>query len=188
MQRITVAKTAGFCFGVNRAVDLVYRLSDEQKKVRTLGPIIHNPQVVDDLKQRGVMILSGPEEAHPGDTVVIRSHGVPGKVYEQLREMKVDYVDATCPFVAKIHQIVAEKSKEGYTVIIAGDRNHPEVLGILGHCSGECYVIQNEKELISLLNTVKNKAILIAQTTFHTTFWENCVKSAKKTMYKYRFF
>jgi ribosomal protein S1/(E)-4-hydroxy-3-methyl-but-2-enyl pyrophosphate reductase len=180
MPKITVAKTAGFCFGVNRAVNLVYQLSDEKKQVKTLGPIIHNPQVVEDLKHRGVEILSAPEDARPGDTVVIRSHGVGQNVYDTLVQMGVSYVDATCPFVSKIHQIVSQKSKEGYTVIIAGDQNHPEVLGIRGHCTGECYVIQNAEELVSLLKTVKNKAILIAQTTFHTIFWENCVKSAKK--------
>src|SRR5699024_4353245 len=118
--KITVAKSAGFCFGVDRAVELVYRLVDEGKKVCTLGPIIDNPQVVDDLTQKGVRILSSPKEAGPEDTVVIRSHGVSEQTYDDLRQMGAVYCDATCPFVAKIHRIVSEASKEGMTILIAG--------------------------------------------------------------------
>lgn len=178
--RITVAKTAGFCFGVNRAVDMVYRLAETEQRVKTLGPIIHNPQVVEDLKRRGVEILDTPEEAQPGDTVVIRSHGVGQWVYDALDRRGIQTVDATCPFVAKIHRIVSEHSAQGDTVIIAGDKNHPEVLGIQGHCTGECFVIKDGQELAEVLSRVKNRVILVAQTTFHAEFWRNCVEIAKK--------
>ena len=103
---ILVAKTAGFCFGVNKAVSAVYKLLDEGRTVCTLGPIIHNPQLVADLEKRGVRIVGSPDDVPPGAMLVIRSHGVPASVYDRLREREVDYLDATCPFVAKIHRIV----------------------------------------------------------------------------------
>ena len=134
--KITVAKTAGFCFGVDRATQLVYRLANEGKKVCTLGPIIHNPQVVNDLSQKGVRIVSSPDEVCPGETLVIRSHGVSHDVYRQLYEKEVPFEDATCPFVSKIHHIVSEYSSKGYVVLIAGNPSHPEVEGIAGHCKG----------------------------------------------------
>lgn len=180
---IQVAKTAGFCFGVNRAVDLVYELAQTRQSVKTLGPIIHNPQLVEDLSRKGVGIISAPEEAEKRDTVVIRSHGVGQDIYNKLAQMQVDYVDATCPFVSKIHKIVREKSQKGYVVIIAGDKNHPEVLGIKGHSVGETYVIKDQEELLECLKKIAEEgdkqAILVAQTTFNTNIWENCVESAK---------
>ena len=96
---IRVAKTAGFCFGVNRAVETVYKLLDEGKTVCTLGPIIHNPQLVEELGRKGVRIIDAPEDAKAGETVVIRSHGVPPEVIEKLKALGVDYKDATCPYV-----------------------------------------------------------------------------------------
>lgn len=189
---ITLAKTAGFCFGVNRAVNMVYDLAKTNAVVKTLGPIIHNPQVVEDLSKHGVLIIKTPSEALQQDTVVIRSHGVGQDIYDELSALQVDVVDATCPFVSKIHRIVREKSSEGYVVIIAGDKNHPEVLGIKGHSVGETIVIKDEKELLECLQILhkngKNKAILVAQTTFNTTFWEDCVNNAKKLYTKLIFF
>ena len=176
---ITVAKTAGFCFGVNRAVDLVYHLVEEVTSVKTLGPIIHNPQLVDDLSQKGVSILDSPQQARSGDTVVIRSHGVGQQVYEELERPGIHLVDATCPFVAKIHKIVVEHSAAGETIIIAGDKNHPEVLGIQGHCQGECYVVKDEQELLEVLKNIKKPAIMVAQTTFHANLWRKCVEIVK---------
>ena len=176
---ITVAKTAGFCFGVNRAVDLVYHLVEEVTSVKPLGPIIHNPQLVDDLSQKGVSILDSPQQARSGDTVVIRSHGVGQQVYEELERPGIHLVDATCPFVAKIHKIVAEHSAAGETIIIAGDKNHPEVLGIQGHCQGECYVVKDEQELLEVLKNIKKPVIMVAQTTFHANLWRKCVEIVK---------
>jgi len=181
---ITVAKTAGFCFGVDRAVTLVYRLAEEGKRVCTLGPIIHNPQVVDDLAEKGVRIISSPDEAKEGEILVIRSHGVSENVYARLREMEIPYEDATCPFVAKIHRIVSEYSEKGYLVLIAGDPDHPEVVGIAGHCKGEAKVFRNEGELKTLIETDPHSAdfptIVVSQTTFQQKIWESCRKTAKK--------
>ena len=138
--KITVAETAGFCFGVDRAVRSVYDLLDKGAKVCTLGPIIHNPQLVSDLESRGVRIVGHPEDVKTGETLVIRSHGVGKDVYERADKIGADVYDATCPFVAKIHKIVGEHSADGYTVLIAGDPNHSEVIGITGHCVGEFFV------------------------------------------------
>ena len=117
---VTIAKSAGFCFGVNRAVEMVESCAAEGKHVVTLGPIIHNPQVIEDLEKKGVIIISEPEEAPKGYEVVIRAHGVTAETYEKLEKSGVKYTDATCPFVTKIHRIVEEKSKPENIVMIAG--------------------------------------------------------------------
>lgn len=190
--KITLAKTAGFCFGVDRAVNMVYDLSESKKTVCTLGPIIHNPQLVSDLASKGVNIINTPNEAIKTDTVVIRSHGVSHSVYDELQKLNLDYVDATCPFVSKIHKIVREKSMQGYTIIIAGDKNHPEVLGIKGHSVSDTYVIKNKKELIECLDMLKKHGktdiILVAQTTYNTKIWSECIKIAKKVCTNLIFF
>ncbi len=181
---ILVAKTAGFCFGVNKAVSAVYRLLDEGKAVCTLGPIIHNPQLVADLEKRGVRIVSSPEEVPEGATLVIRSHGVPASVYDRLRELSVTYLDATCPFVAKIHRIAERYSQAGYAVLIAGDPDHPEVIGIQGHCRGPSFVFSNLEGLTDLCENeaiLKEKpVVLVSQTTFQVETWEKCSQFAKK--------
>ena len=132
MATVRLAESAGFCFGVNKAVDTVYRLLSEGKRVCTLGPIIHNPQVVEDMAARGVSIVSSPDEVPEGAVLVIRSHGVPAAVYDQTEELGLSVCDATCPFVSKIHRIVKERSRAGDTVLIAGDAAHPDVMAAVG--------------------------------------------------------
>ena len=182
--KITKAKTAGFCFGVNRAVNMVYELLDSGKKVCTLGPIIHNPQLVAELEGRGVRIVSSPEEVKEGETLVIRSHGVEKAVYDKAYNLGVDVADATCPFVAKIHKIVAENSAKGAVTIIAGDKDHQEVKGIIGHCVGEYFVVASEEELDVVLENEKkiseNDLILVSQTTFNAQIWGKLQKKLKK--------
>ena len=181
---VRLAKSAGFCFGVNNAVNQVYQLLDEGKQVCTLGPIIHNPQVVDALAARGVRIVEDPADTPEGYVLVIRSHGVPESVYDAIRQQEIPYCDATCPFVAKIHRIVATHSAEGATVLIAGDPNHPEVLGIRGHCHGEVCIFRNEDELEKCLTQqdIPNEKpyIMVVQTTFNKEVWKKCEKKAKK--------
>ena len=116
MADITVAKTAGFCFGVNRAIEIVNRLLDQGKRVYTLGPIIHNPQIVAALEQRGVTIVSQPGQVQPGGILVIRSHGVSLDILREIERLGIEYADATCPFVGKIHQIVFSASEKGVPV------------------------------------------------------------------------
>ncbi len=182
--KITLAETAGFCFGVNRAVNMVYDLLEKGEKVCTLGPIIHNPQLVEELRKKGVRIVECPEEVADGETLVIRSHGVSSQVMKDAQKCNIKVADATCPFVAKIHNIVSEKSKNGYITLIAGDPNHQEVKGIIGHCFGECYTLQNLEELENLLNSHENIAekpiIMVSQTTFNAEIWDKYQKKLKK--------
>ena len=181
--QITLAKTAGFCFGVNRAVTMLYDLVNDGVRVSTLGPIIHNPQVISDLERRGVKILESAENASPDTKIVIRTHGVEKDVLSFCEEKHFDYIDATCPFVKKIHKIVNENSKPDLPVLIAGDKNHPEVVGIKSYCKGKCYVFNSAAELDSIFNNVdfdeKNPFIVVSQTTFSTKEWEKCVKKIK---------
>ncbi|MBQ4626484.1 MAG: hypothetical protein IJB45_04450 [Clostridia bacterium] len=125
--RITLAKTAGFCFGVDRAVNQAYEFAETGKKAVTLGPLIHNTQVTNDLASKGVGVIDSPAQAKEGETVIIRAHGVAKSVYEELENAGVEICDATCPFVKKIHSIVAENSSESVPVLVAGDPEHPEV-------------------------------------------------------------
>ncbi len=185
-KQIQVAATAGFCFGVARAVRLAYDAAGGGGRVCTLGPIIHNPQVVDDLARKGVRIADNVQDIMPGETVVIRSHGVGADVYEALRQGGHAFVDATCPFVAKIHWIVAQESAAGRDILIAGDPSHPEVQAIVGHLApgGHGYVISTPDELDKLLDLhpewVEEGPTMVSQTTFQLFLWEICKKNLKK--------
>ena len=155
MQIIT-AKTAGFCFGVNRAVNIIYKMLDEGRSVCTLGPVIHNPQVIEDLSSRGVQIISDPSEVPKGYEVVIRAHGVTKEITEKLDELGVYYTDATCPYVLKIHKIVIEKTNSNNILLIGGDDTHPEVCGFRSHAKGESFVFRNADELMQHLTENNN--------------------------------
>lgn len=178
--QITLAKTAGFCFGVNRAVNMLYDLVAEGVNVCTLGPIIHNPQVIEDLQNRGVNIIGNIEEAINDKKVVIRTHGVERDILEYCEENNLDYIDATCPFVKKIHKIVQKNSSESLPVLIAGDKKHPEVVGIKSYCAGECYVFNSADELENIFNqhsfNEEKPFIVVSQTTFSIKEWKKCVK------------
>ncbi|MCD7823356.1 MAG: bifunctional 4-hydroxy-3-methylbut-2-enyl diphosphate reductase/30S ribosomal protein S1 [Oscillospiraceae bacterium] len=182
---ITVAKTAGFCFGVDRAVKIAYETAEKRagSKIYTLGPLIHNPSVVSDLESRGISVINSPSEADAGDTVIIRSHGVGKAVFEELERRGVNIIDATCPFVTKIHKLVAERTLAGDLVLIAGDKEHPEVQGILGWAdtngSGSAEVFPNCVELVKLLrkNCEKSKkgVAILSQTTYNIRMWNQCI-------------
>ena len=181
---ITVAETAGFCFGVNRAVNTVYELVDKGYKVCTLGPIIHNPTIVNELAEKGVRIVAEPSETKADETLVIRSHGVAESVYEICKKEKINVVDATCPFVAKIHSIVKERSEAGDVIFVAGDKNHSEVIGITGHCGKEFFVFSDEDELAKIAENnpeIAQKSIsVVSQTTFNAKKWSKIQKIIKK--------
>lgn len=173
---IETAKSAGFCFGVDRAVKLVYQALDAGKRVATLGPIVHNDAVVGDLNDKGARILSAPEELEPGETLIIRAHGVPKAVHDALSQRGCCVIDATCPFVERIHKIVAEQSALGRHVFIAGDPEHPEVQGIVGHCSGNCTVFRDKSELNCLIDRKLPKRLaIVAQTTYNKIAWADCI-------------
>ena len=127
---VRIAKSAGFCFGVSRAVELVEQAAAEGKQVVTLGPIIHNRHVVNKFKELGVGVIDAPQDAKAGQTVIIRSHGVSRAVYEALEQQGVEIIDATCPFVKRIHTIVSRAEEEGRLPVIIGTPTHPEVEGI----------------------------------------------------------
>jgi 4-hydroxy-3-methylbut-2-enyl diphosphate reductase len=181
---VILAKTAGFCFGVDRAVNMAYELANSDARAATLGQLIHNSLVTDDLAAKGVRIISSPAEAQRGETVIIRAHGVAAEVYEELNGTGAEICDATCPFVKKIHRIVAENSGEDTEVFIAGDPNHPEVIGIKGHCKGEVNIFNSEAELDEIIrNDGKNydkRIIAISQTTFSQKVWKICKEKIKK--------
>lgn len=180
---VTVAKSAGFCFGVSRAVELVESSAGAGKRVVTLGPIIHNRHVVDKFRRLGVGVIDTPEQAQPGDTVIIRSHGVGRQVYERLKARDVQIVDATCPFVKRIHGIVSRAQEEGRLPIIVGTPTHPEVEGIAGWC-GECRVFESKEALESWAKSqgnLKNLAVcMVSQTTSTESLWKMCGNFAKK--------
>jgi 4-hydroxy-3-methylbut-2-enyl diphosphate reductase len=170
---------------VNRAVTIVNNLLEEGKKVTTLGPIIHNPHMVAELAERGVEIADTPNDLSSMDrTLVIRSHGVPQSVIDEIEQKGISYENATCPFVSKIHQIVKDNSREGKVILIAGDENHPEVQGIVGHCEGEHYIFKNYEDLGKLLKKLENieniSICVVAQTTYDVKEWKNCLKLLKK--------
>ena len=177
---IKVAETAGFCFGVSRAVRIVEELAAEGKSVCTLGAIIHNPQKVRELEEKGVRIVASPEEVKQGEILVIRSHGVPRSVIDRIEQLGIEYKNATCPYVQKIHRIVAEHSRKGETVLIAGDRDHPEVQGIIGHCVSEYHTFIDSAELTGLIDKfplLKNTPVcVVVQTTFNKSEWKNSLK------------
>ena len=151
--KVKVAKTAGFCFGVKRAVDKVYQLIEEGvSPIYTLGPIIHNEEVVSDLESRGVQVIRAEElDQIRGGTVVIRSHGVGRDIYQKLKENNLEYVDVTCPFVLKIHRIVEKESLAGRQIFIFGDPKHPEVQGICGWCHGPYRVLKNREDVENMI-------------------------------------
>lgn len=195
---LTVAKTAGFCFGVRRAVDTVYEQlerisSTSSPKLFTLGEIIHNAQVVEELDSLGAVAVDSLEKLleleeqlsqqnRPYIPVIIRSHGVPKNVYEVLDSRSIPYIDATCPNVKRIQKIV-EEQPEGTLVLIAGDAVHPEIQGIIGHCNVTCVTFTSAKELAEFTenhaNLSKMNSVMVAQTTFNTSEWQKCVETAK---------
>ncbi len=180
---ITVAKSAGFCFGVNRAVELVEQEAASGKRVFTLGPIIHNRHAVNHFEKMGVGVLQNAQEAPAGATVIIRSHGVSRDVHEQLRMQNVEIVDATCPFVKRIHDIVSNACQEGRLPVIIGTRAHPEVEGIAGWCE-DCRIFETPEELEKWAQSgevaLDLPICMVSQTTSTEYLWKMCVQIAKK--------
>ena len=188
--QIIRAKTAGFCFGVDRAVKLTYDLLAQGRKVATLGPLIHNAQVVADLEEKGAVTCPDIDAVPDGYEVIIRSHGVPRTVYDKISTRRLAYHDATCPFVAKIHKIAMEADKIGALLLVAGDADHPEVQGIVGHTTGPVRVFADLEQLQKLLPELlqQESIYVVAQTTFRVESWENCKGFLKKECTKAKIF
>ena len=178
---IRVAKTAGFCFGVARAIDNAYKCAeDKSRRYCTLGPIIHNAQVVSDLQSRGISVVESLTELTSDATVIIRTHGVPASVYRELDAKNIPYLDLTCPFVKKIHTIVKEHYELGYRIIIIGDKSHPEVIGINGWCGDSALIIES-LEQAETLDLPFEKVCIVAQTTFNKNIYKKIIFFLKKT-------
>lgn len=185
---VELAKTAGFCFGVKRAVDTVYQQIEQYRgeKIFTYGPIIHNEEVIRDLRSHGVEVLNDEEELKTADAdvVVIRSHGVAKYIYDILEERGITCVDATCPFVKKIHKIVAEKSAEGSYIVIVGNGEHPEVQGIRGWAGEQVTVVQTQEDAERFeLPDKDQKVCIVAQTTFNYNKFKELVEIISKKRY-----
>ena len=183
---VKVAKTAGFCFGVQRAVDKVYELIGScPNRLFTLGPIIHNEEVVNDLEKKGVRVASEDDlrTLPKGSTVVIRSHGVGKEVYDHLEEYGLSYVDVTCPFVLKIHRIVEKESRAGAHIVIIGDPDHPEVVGICGWCMGPYTVIRTEQDALDFVFPADKNICIVSQTTFNYNKFKDLVEILSKKRY-----
>ena len=183
---VIMAKTAGFCFGVKRAVEQVYEQIDTAKRpIYTYGPIIHNETVVKDLEEKGVRVLNTEEElkALTGGTVIIRSHGVGKHIYEILEERQITVVDATCPFVKKIHRIVEQQREAGRRVIIAGNARHPEVEGIRGWGDDNILVVEDASQIDNLPIRQEEKLCIVSQTTFNYKKFQDLVEKFEKKGY-----
>lgn len=174
---IIIAKSAGFCFGVNRAIETVY--SELKKgKICTYGSIIHNKEVINDLQQKGVQIIEDIDNIEQGQTVIIRSHGVGPQIYKSLEQKNIKYVDCTCPFVKKIHNIVKKNYEMGNNIIIIGDRFHPEILGINSWCDNNGIIIEDEAQALNQ-NLQNKKYIVVSQTTFSKQGFNNIISILK---------
>jgi (E)-4-hydroxy-3-methyl-but-2-enyl pyrophosphate reductase len=177
--KIKVAKTAGFCFGVDRAVRLALEAGADGG-ASTLGPVIHNSHVIERLEKQGVGQINGADEAGKGDTIIICSHGAPGETYARLEAAGVRYIDATCPNVKRIHNIVSSENEKGRLVVIFGDRDHTEVKGISGWCD-DFLIIEAMKELEQALPHIKDRPFsVVFQTTFDIELRDECINFIKK--------
>ncbi len=188
---VNVSEYAGFCFGVDRSVKIVYNILDTGKKAVTYGEIIHNPDVIRDLDEKGVRIINSADEIESVDdneTVVIRSHGVIRHVFDVLEQKGISYTDGTCPFVRRIQNIVSEKSASGYQVVILGDKNHPEITGIVGHCQNVPFICSDCDELFDFFKknctNLKKSVAIVAQTTYNINMWEKCTLLVRDTFPK----
>ena len=180
-----LAEHAGFCFGVRRAVDKVYELAETEKKVYTYGPIVHNEEVVQELEHKGVQVVNTPEELSrvKDGVVVIRSHGVSEEIYRLMEEKHIRYVDATCPFVSKIHRLVEKHSREGRWIVIIGNDHHPEVEGIKGWSLTKTCVISSAEEAESLSIPENEPICVVSQTTFNYNKFKDIVEILEKKRY-----
>lgn len=186
MTEILLSKSAGFCFGVKRAVDTVEKLLSDGKSVATLGELIHNPSYLDSLKKRGVRIVRDVSELRDGETLVIRAHGVEKCKLDYMKDHNIDYVDATCPFVSKIAKIVDENTSEDSVLLIAGDENHPEVIGFRSFSHGESFVFDSAESLRKIISEknyfAEKRVVVVAQTTFNVDEFEKIQKILKKDL------
>lgn len=182
---VILAKSAGFCFGVKRAVDTVYEEIEKGGIIYTFGPIIHNKEVVNDFLEKGVKEINSLEELDslPKGTVIIRSHGVAKNIYEGIEERGFSIIDTTCPFVKRIHNTVNTESEAGKTIVIIGNDGHPEVEGIKGWCANKAYVVGTKEDALALKGVIKGDVCVVSQTTFNINKFKELVEVLKNICY-----
>lgn len=182
---VKLAKTAGFCFGVKRAMEQVYEQIGKGEKIYTYGPIIHNEEVVKELEKKGVTVIHSDEELSSlkEGIIVIRSHGVSKEILEKMKRQGLTCLDATCPFVKKIHRIVAEESAKGKDIVIIGNDKHPEVEGIKGWCETPATVVESEEEAQNFTTDNPNGVCIVSQTTFNYNKFKDLVEIFSKKGY-----
>ena len=181
--KVLLAKSAGFCYGVKRAVELAAKTGEETGGCWMLGDLIHNSHVVEDLARRGVRKTEDPAGLAAGDTVVIRSHGVPKRIYDRIEENGLSCVDATCPFVKRIHKIVQKESEEGRQIVIIGNAGHPEVEGIMGWAKGPAFVVESAEEIEKIPLKQDSTLCIVSQTTFNYKKFKELVEIFEKKGY-----
>lgn len=182
--KISVAKNAGFCFGVKRAISLARKMLEERNKICIMGNIINNPGIVLELESKGARTVSSLSEVGTDETLIIRTHGVKKEILEEAESRGIDFIDAMCKFVKKIHKIVSENDSENEFLLIAGSENHPEVVGIRSYFSKKSYVFGNLgelKKIISDESLSSQKGFIVSQTTFSSVEWEKCVEFVQKS-------
>ena len=176
---VIVAEHAGFCFGVTKAVETVYeQIKKEKKNIYTLGPIIHNETVVEDLQKKGVKVIESPKELEgiTEGTVIIRSHGITREVHESLQSSVLEVIDATCPFVKRIHRIVEEESRKGRGIIVVGSPSHPEVEGIVSYAEGPVFVIDSPENAELFKKNRELEYTVVSQTTFNKNKFKETIE------------
>ena len=205
MGELTIAKSAGFCFGVTRAVNMVYEaIEKENVPIYTYGPIIHNDEVVKDMEKNGVTVINDLDElsSHEKGVMIIRSHGISKAEYDRIKNCGFEVLNATCPFVSKIHRYVEDYSSKGYDIIIVGSPKHPEVCGIKGWADEKCHVtiinspedaenwvngevivINKEEQIEKLSLPEQTKACIVSQTTFNYNKFQDIVEIIAKKGY-----
>ncbi len=183
--RIRIAEEAGFCFGVQRALDIIARSRAEGKELSTLGPIIHNPQVVESLSEQGIESIDDLSEAKT-PYVVVRSHGVPPEVYDEARKRGTQIIDATCPFVKTAQDVARLLASEGYQVVVVGKEHHPEVMGLVGHAGGRATVVDDPAAVSEAL--FSRRIGVLAQTTMRYEIFAEVVSELLKRAREVRAF
>ncbi|WP_143145424.1 4-hydroxy-3-methylbut-2-enyl diphosphate reductase [Tepidibacter thalassicus] len=179
--KVKIASYAGFCFGVERAMNMAWKEVEENSDVYSLGPLIHNKQAVKKYEDKGLKVINSLDEAENKSRVIIRSHGVGLKIYEEAKEKGIKIIDATCPFVKKIQDIVYKYYNEEYKIIIVGDYSHPEVIGINGWCNNEAVIVKNIEDLDNIPRNYK-KYCVVAQTTMNLNVYEKITEKLEKML------
>lgn len=184
MKELLIAKNAGFCFGVKRAIDEVNKALSKYDEIYSIGQIIHNERVVDDLQKKGLKVLTDNEALSlKNKNIIIRSHGIEKEKLSVLKQNNNNIIDLTCPFVKKIHNIVEDWSNKGDTIIVIGDNKHEEVKGIVSYAKGDIYVVDNEESIKSLKIVEKSSILLVFQTTFNQVYGQKLVAILKNMFY-----